>query len=178
MNGEPFLMAALAVASVGLWTLRVAITARGMKLAGSLVAAVEAVVFALTFSHLVTDLGSPDRLIGYALGVAAGTALGLFASDRLTPGHTELHIVVAEIVPDVADSMHARGWPATSSVAEGPRGPVTQICVTVDDLRVPALLADVGELAPEAFWTLRRLRAAHASPLPSQYQQIQNRRVV
>ena len=164
MSGAPFVLAGLAVASVGLWTLRVALTARGMKLASSCVAALEAVVFAMAFSNLVTDLGSVDRLIGYALGVAAGTALGLLANDRLTRGHSELHLIVGADVPDLLKSVHARGWTATSSVGEGPDGQVTQIWITADDIRVPALLADIGELSPDALWTLRRLQAARADP--------------
>jgi uncharacterized protein YebE (UPF0316 family) len=177
MSRDALLMVGLAMASVGLWTLRVAIAARGMKLAGSIVAATEAVVFALTFSHLVSDLGSPDRLIGYAVGVAGGTALGLVANDRLTPGHSEVHVVVSGYASDVVDSLHARGWPATWASAEGPTGPVTQIWLTVDDLRSGAALSDLEELAPRAFWTVRRLKTAHASEVPVGYRQIRARRI-
>ncbi|MDQ4133264.1 MAG: hypothetical protein M3179_08685, partial [Actinomycetota bacterium] len=55
----PVTMAGLAVASVGLWTLRVALAARGRKLAGAMVAAVEAIVFATAFTRLASDLDAP-----------------------------------------------------------------------------------------------------------------------
>ena len=178
MSLEAPMMAALAMASVGLWTLRVTTAAQGRKLAGAVIAAVEAVVFALTFSHLVTDLGSPDRLAGYALGVAAGTALGLVVNDRLKPGHTELQLVAAGYVPEVVEELGIRGWPVTWSAAFGPSGPVTQIAVTVDDVAISALVADVAAVAPDAFWTLRSLRAANPSPLPEGCRQIHARRLV
>lgn len=68
---------ALAVASVGLWTLRVALTARGLRVAGSLVAMLEAVVFVLAFSHVLGSLETPGRVVVYGLGVGTGTFAGL-----------------------------------------------------------------------------------------------------
>ena len=53
-------MAALAMGSVALWTVRVALAARGRKFAGG-VAAVEALVFALAFTHLAAALDAPER---------------------------------------------------------------------------------------------------------------------
>jgi hypothetical protein len=67
----------LAMLSVSLWTVRVALTARGSKWIGATVAAVEAVVFATAFSRLVTDLGSPLKIGAYGVGVAAGTIVGI-----------------------------------------------------------------------------------------------------
>ncbi len=75
--------AALSTGSVGLWTLRVALAARGRKAAAAAVAAVEAVVFALVFSSVAAGLGAPERLAGHAMGVAAGTILGIGLDERL-----------------------------------------------------------------------------------------------
>ena len=86
-------MIGLAVASVGLWTLRVALAAKGRKLTCAVVAAVEALVFVLTFSRLVTDLGTPTRLIGYVIGVAIGSIVGLALNDRVAGGHSELQFI-------------------------------------------------------------------------------------
>ena len=66
-------MALLAMASVGLWTLRVALTARGRRPIAATVAAVEAVVFAVAFTNVAAHLDSPVRIAGYAGGVAFGT---------------------------------------------------------------------------------------------------------
>lgn len=176
MDAEIPMMFGLAMLSVGMWTLRVAIAAQGMKVACSAVAAIEAVVFALTFSHLVTDLGSPGRLIGYAVGVAAGTAVGLLVNDRLTPGHTELQLIAPGHRADLADSLHEHGWPATWSEAGGPSGPVTMVWLSVDDAEVPRLVKEVRGIAPDAFWTLQRLRTAMPSPVPGGFRQVHARR--
>ena len=74
----------LAVGGVGLWTLRVALAASRRKLLTSGVAAIEAVVFVVSFSRLAADLDRPARLVGYAVGVALGTMIGLAVTDALT----------------------------------------------------------------------------------------------
>jgi uncharacterized protein YebE (UPF0316 family) len=68
---------ALAVGSVGLWTLRVALTARDSRVIGSAVAAVEAVVFVVAFSHVTGSLNAPLQIAIYGAGVGSGTFLGL-----------------------------------------------------------------------------------------------------
>ena len=115
-------MALLAMASVGLWTLRVALAAAGRRLAGAAVAAVEAVVFTLAFSNLVANLGSWERIAGYAIGVAAGTVAGLAINDRLSPGHAMIEIFVSGNGEDLRLALHACGWPATSMTACGVNG--------------------------------------------------------
>lgn len=156
-------MAGLAVASVALWTLRVALAARSAKLLGSAVAAVEAVVFAVAFSNLASNLDSPARVGGYALGVAVGTLVGLVVDERGTRGRSEMQIVVHGHDDGLADALHGLGWPATSYEAAGPSGPVTVVFLVVEDSRVPQVTAALARLAPDAFWTIQQLRRTHLS---------------
>ena len=160
---ETATMFGLALLSVSLWTFRVSITARGLKLASAVMAAVEAVVYIAAFSKLITDIGSPDRILAYAAGVAVGTAIGLVLDDRTARGHTELHLIALGDRTDLIDEIRARGWPATSSTAVGPEGPVTMMWLTVADSGVRQVSELVDELAPDAFRTLRRLRESTGS---------------
>ena len=135
-------MAAMALASVSLWTLRVAFAARGRKLLGATVAAVEAVVFAVALSSLAASLDAPARVIGYAVGVAAGTLLGMFVDERASRGRSEIQVVVHGEDGGLAGTLRRLGLPATRFAAEGPRGPVTVAFVAVDD-------GDVAEVVDE-----------------------------
>ena len=114
-------MALLAITSVGLWTLRVALTARGRRSIGATVAAVEAVIFAVAFTNVAAHLDSPVRVAGYAAGVAFGTVLGLTADRRLSPGVSEVDIVVPGRDTDTAERLHQLGWPTTTFPARGPQ---------------------------------------------------------
>src|ERR671915_299002 len=81
-------MAGLAVMSVGLWTLRVALTSRGRKVAGSVTAGLEALVFLLAFSSVLGDMNAIERIVGDAVGVGAGTLLGVFLDEHLSAGQS------------------------------------------------------------------------------------------
>jgi uncharacterized protein YebE (UPF0316 family) len=165
-------MALLAITSVGLWTLRVALTARGRTTIGASVAAVEAVIFAVAFTNVAANLQSPLRVVGYAAGVAFGTVLGLTVDRHLSPGVSEVDIVVPGLDTGTAERLHQLGWPTTALTARGPHGPVTLICVAVDDSRLAELTTAVRLTAPDAFWTVQRLGTTHASALPDGYLQI------
>lgn len=80
---DALLMSLLAMTSVSLWTLRVALTHRGVRPLASAVAAMEALVYATTFGRLLEDLTAMGRLAGFGLGVAAGTYLGMLVDERL-----------------------------------------------------------------------------------------------
>lgn len=80
-------MALLACGSVGLWTVRVALTQRDNRPLAALVAACEAVFYLLAVGRIVSDLAAVDRLVGYGIGVAAGTYLGMSIDRRLTRRH-------------------------------------------------------------------------------------------
>lgn len=165
---EAAVLMVLAMASVGLWTLRVTVAAQGRKRLGALVAAVEALVFAVTFSHLVTDLHRPGRLLGYSIGVAIGTALGLEATERLTRRSVELEVIVRGRDTTLVDLLHQCGWPATWHHAAGARGDVTVIVSTVAAADVGDLLDMVRRTAPDAFWAEREISLVRSSiPSPS-----------
>jgi hypothetical protein len=75
-------LAAVSTVSVALWTLRVALAARGRRLAASGTASVEALLFVVAFGRVMDALDEPVRLVGYAAGVAAGTFIGLTLETR------------------------------------------------------------------------------------------------
>jgi uncharacterized protein YebE (UPF0316 family) len=156
-------MAALAMGSVALWTVRVALAARGRKFVGAGVAAVEALVFALAFTHLAAALDAPERVGGYGLGVAAGTLLGLAADERLTRSRSEVRAVVPGSDLALVDHLHSEGWPVTWSSAGGPDGTVTMLFVALDDRHAPDVVAELRALRPGAFVTVHRLGAVHAA---------------
>ena len=157
-------MALLAMASVGLWTLRVALTARGRRPIAATVAAVEAVVFAVAFTNVAAHLDSPVRIAGYAGGVAFGTVMGLTADRRLSAGVSEVEIVVPGRDPHTVEHLRRLGWPATTFAADGPSGPVTLIRIAVEDIQLGELTAAVRQVAPDAFWTVQCLAVNQTVP--------------
>jgi len=155
-------MAGLAVVSVSLWTLRVALTARGRRIAGSVTAGLEALVFIVAFSRAAADLGAIERLFGYALGVALGTLVGVYLDERLSAGQSEVRVVREGRDLALVKVLQADGWPVTWVYGQGPRGDVTVAFVAVDDKVLAPFLKILKRTAPDAFWTVERLKSARA----------------
>jgi hypothetical protein len=163
----------MALVSVGLWTVRVTLAARGRKLSGAATAAAEAVVFAVAFSNLATRLDAPVSVLGYALGVAAGTLLGLHVDERTSRGTSEIRVVVHARDGGAVEELRRLGWSVTSLAADGPDGPVTLAFLAVDDADVGRVVHVLGVEAPRATWTVQRLRRmspslAPPTPFPTQ----------
>jgi uncharacterized protein YebE (UPF0316 family) len=155
-------MAGLAVVSVSLWTLRVALTARGRKVAGAVTAGLEAVVFILVFSRAAADLARIELLVGYAAGVALGTLAGVALDERLSAGQSEVRVVTEGHDLSHVRALHEDGWPVTWIPGRGPDGDVTVAFVATDDQRLPTLVKALTESAPHAFWTVERLKSARS----------------
>ena len=155
-------MAGLAIVSVSLWTMRVALTARGRKVAGAIASGVEAVVFILAFSQVAQDLAAIERLLGYAVGVALGSLAGIYLDERLSAGQSEVRVVTEGHDLAHVHALHEEGWPVTWVNGKGPEGDVTVAFVAADDKRLPTLIAAVKRTAPQSFWTIERLKSAQA----------------
>ena len=69
----------LSVSTVGLWTIRVALTARGGRVASTVVSMLEATLYIVVVSRLAGSFGSPTHVLVYAAGVGSGTYFGLTA---------------------------------------------------------------------------------------------------
>lgn len=156
----------LAAVAVTLWTARVALAARGRRVATALLASVEAVIFLLVFNLITSNLDAPERLVAYAAGVAAGTLAGLSVNDRLSSGQSSIQVTAPGRRPELGQALREAGWPATVHEAIGLRGPVTIVVVVVDDVRLASALADLRLIASDAFVTVQRLQRIEPVPLP------------
>ena len=58
--------------------------------------------------------------------------------------------------------LQADGWPVTWVYGQGPRGDVTVAFVAVDDKVLAPFLKILKRTAPDAFWTVERLKSARA----------------
>lgn len=158
--------------TVAMFTLRVALATRGRRLFAAGVAGVEAILFAIVLTGLVTNLGDPLRLGAYAVGVAGGTMLGLVVDARLNAGQCEVRVIVAGDGGLLLRRLHTAGWPATSTPAVGLSGRATSVIVTVDERRVPALMATLDGVDPAPFVSVAPLRDARPVRLPAGFVQV------
>lgn len=148
-------LAALAVLSVGLWTLRVAVTARGNAVLGATLAAIEATVFIVAVSKLLTDFDSPARVAAYGIGVAVGTLIGMRLDTIVNPRLVRIDIVSPG--SGLVDALNRERIPHTLSHGLGASGPVTIVSVPVLQRELARVTKVVRSTDPRAFWTVTSL---------------------
>lgn len=159
-------VAFLAMLGVALWTLRTVYVARGDRVRATMFGAIEAMVFVSVVSKVITPL-EPIRLVGYGLGVSAGTYVGSWLGNLIGgSGALEVRTIVPDDHERLGPTLRARGWPVTTTRASGISGCVAVLVTIVDRRDKDRYLRDVAELAPEAFWTVEEIADLRAVARP------------
>lgn len=159
-------LALLATANVGLWTLRVALAAAGRRTVAAAVSGVEAVLFAVAFGSVVASLDDPVRIGAYAIGVAAGTWLGLRVETRLSGGQSLVRVITPGPADAAVAAVRGRGWMVTGVDGHALEGTAAVLLIVVDDAALPVLERDLEATMPGALRTVARLRSVSPKPPP------------
>lgn len=166
---EILFTASLAATSVTLWTVRIAVTARGNKALGSILAAVEAMLFIVAFSKLIGGLSAPHLIVAYGSGVAAGTLAGLTLDARLNPQLARVDVF--DSTGTAIQAIVGAGFPFTRSDGFGSEGRVEVASVVTSESRVQELIDTISGPDHDAFWTVAAIRRAHEVRVPGGHRQ-------
>lgn len=166
--------AALAMTIVTIWTLRVAVTARGAKAMASILSATEAMLFIVAFSRLIENLDSIQVIGAYGFGMAAGTWAALSLDGRLNPQLSRVDIF--DPTGEAIDAVVAAGFPFTRSDGFGSEGRVSVASIITPEARVREVIDMVGASGPNSFWTVAPVRRAHDVHVPTAHRHTPGRR--
>lgn len=128
-------IALLRVGDVTLNVFRTVFTVQGRKWLAALFHGIEGGVW-LAAAGIVFANMTPLRMVGYVVGVIAGTLLGTTVIERLRLGTVTVR-VYADASADrmaglrIADAIHDAGFGATTFDGTGYRGPVQMVLSTV-----------------------------------------------
>ena len=88
----------------------------------------------------------------YAFGFALGNAFGIMLERRLAFGHAAIRVVSQEKGIQLASTLRAAGFSATTFSGEGMMGPVTMIYILTTRKEIPHVLRLVRAADPDAFF--------------------------
>jgi uncharacterized protein YebE (UPF0316 family) len=77
-------IATVVLVEAGLWQWRVALTGRGVKVAGAVLGTVGGGLQVTAIAQVVTHLDEPVTMFAYAIGVGAGIFAGCCLDERIT----------------------------------------------------------------------------------------------
>lgn len=165
----PVLIFALRIGDVSLATLRILLAMRNQKLLVPLIGVGEVTIWIFAVGNAIRHLDSPWHVLGYALGFATGSIVGMWLEEKLAIGVATLHIISREPTEALVDRLRELGCGVTEFVGEGREGPVEVVFTVMQRRRLKTVLAEVERLVPDAFITLeepREIRRGWMQPIP------------
>ena len=157
--GAALFIFVLRVIGVSLSTIRVLIMMRGKKLLSASVGFFEVMVYAIAIGQVVQNLSNWWNLLGYCLGFAVGTLLGIWLEERIALGYTTIRVVSAERAHAIAEAVRRAGHGATEMWGEGKKGQVGMVKAVVKRKEAEPLCQLIDRIDPEAFITIEETRA-------------------
>ncbi len=112
----------------------------------------------MAISSVLTHLGNPLNVIGYAMGFATGNVVGMLIEERLAIGHIKMNIVSSRRGSAVVDQLRSAGFAVTEIPARGKDGTVGLMNVSVLRRDVDRVEKLVLQSDPEAFITTEDVR--------------------
>lgn len=163
------LVFALRLLDVPLSTVRMLYMVRGQRGVAAALAFFEALIWLVAITRVFAHLTSPVQYLGWALGFAVGTALGMGVEGWLAPGYVTLRIITRGAARTLVDRLRDAGYGVTEVEGRGLEGPVAVLYVVVQRRSVRPLLRLVEAHDPKAFITLeqtQRARGGHVRERP------------
>lgn len=148
-------VARLADQSIG--TMRIIFLMRGKRAVSGLLGFFESAIWLLAVSQVVTNIDQPLKVIAFAGGFGAGTALGGTVERWLAIGKGVLRVVAPFDSPQASTALRQAGFAVTDVNAEGRNGPVRLAFSVVPRKRKQEALAIVRRVNPEAFVTFEEV---------------------
>jgi uncharacterized protein YebE (UPF0316 family) len=151
----------LRLGDVPIGTLRTILMVQGRKIPVALLAVVEASIYLLAIGTVLAGgLHSPFQVIGYALGFASGTVLGMFIEGWLAFGMVLVRIISAKSQV-LREKLREEQFGVTAVRGEGKGGEVYILFVVLKRRRKRSLRKAVRIVDPHAFVTVEPVGEAH-----------------
>ncbi|MCI0397006.1 MAG: DUF5698 domain-containing protein [Chloroflexi bacterium] len=146
------------VIGVALATVRVLVMTRGRKLLSASMGFFEVLVYVLAIGQVVNDLANVWNLLGYCLGFAAGTLIGMALEERMALGFATVRIISRYQGQHLAEVIRQAGYGATIEWGQGRNGAVSLVNAIVRRKEVNAVVALADQIDPDAFVTIEETR--------------------
>jgi uncharacterized protein YebE (UPF0316 family) len=149
---------AMRVIDMSLDTLRLLFVMRGRKLLAGGIGVVQATVFILAVSAVLSGPLDPFTVAGYALGFGAGVVIGMLAEQRLALGHAMLRVYAPASGEAIATGLRAAGFAVTEFSAHGRDGAITVINSAIARRDISRAQDIVRQIEPGAFVTVDEIQ--------------------
>jgi uncharacterized protein YebE (UPF0316 family) len=139
--------------NIAIDTLRFMFTLRGKRGIAWILGFVESVLFVVVIGSVLTNIGNPLNVIGYAAGFATGNVVGMTIEKRLAIGYTHFTIISRDHSTEIADKLREEGFGVTEIPARGRESNFMLVDCHVRRKQTDEVEDLVLEVDPQAFIT-------------------------
>ncbi|MGN6506411.1 MAG: DUF2179 domain-containing protein [Tepidisphaeraceae bacterium] len=147
----------LRIGDVSAGTLRVVFLVNGRRLPATLFAVLESAIWILALSRVFSHLDHWQNMVGYSLGYATGTLVGISLERTIAFGEVVFRIITAAPELHLRDRLASEGYGVTLFWGEGVSGRVQELMVVVPRRRRKHVIEHVHQIDPKAFITIENV---------------------
>lgn len=154
----PILIMMARVVDVSLDTIRVIMVAKGYRNLAPFVGFFQSLIWLITITRIMTNLDNWFTYIGYALGFALGTYVGMILEGKLALGYELVRIITRNEADHLIDGLRERGFPVTTVPGMGRDGEVGVLYVIIKRKVLREVVGIIQQFNPKAFYTIEDMR--------------------
>ena len=139
-------------------TLRVLFVMRGRKVIVWFLGFMQAAIFVIAITSVLSNLDNPLNIIGYAAGFATGNVIGMIIEEKLAVGFTHIQIISSRRGVILAQNLRDNGFAVTEIPARGKDGMVSMLSLSVRRKQIVTVEKIVNECDEGAFMTIEEVR--------------------
>ena len=163
----PILIFIARVTDVTLGTLRTIAVVNGRSITASVLGFFEVSIWISVITQVMQRLDNPWNMLGWALGFAAGNAVGIAIERRLAMGHLVVRVLSREKSGEVATVLRGNGQRVTEFIGHDPEGDVALLYMVIDRGDLRSLSAAARTIDPECVVVSEDVRGFEAAVRPT-----------
>lgn len=154
-----FLIFLARLSDVSLGTIRMIMVIRGKRLVAACIGFLEASIYVLAISKVLSAMNNPLNVLAYASGFATGNYVGIFLEGKMALGSIIVQVISEYKVSDLVKKLRDNGFGVTVVEGEGRNGIRYLLNVSLQRKGLPRLYNIIDEHDSKAFVTVTDARA-------------------
>lgn len=154
----PLLILLARVIDVSLDTIRVIMVAKGYRKLAPLVGFFQVLIWIITISRIMANLGIWTTYLGYAGGFAIGTYVGMKIEERLALGYELIRIITRADASMLMTELIQKGFHITFVEGSGKDGKVGILFIVQKRKVIKEIIEMIKEFNPNAFYSIEDVR--------------------
>ena len=156
----------LRIGDVSAGTLRVVFLVNGRRLPATIFAILESAIWILALSRVFSHLDHWQNMVGYSLGYATGTLVGISLEQFIAVGQVVFRIITPMPEMHLRDRLADEGYGVTLFWGEGVNGRVQELMVVIPRRQRRHVIRHIHEIDPTAFVTIENVAQTYGGFRP------------